>query len=341
MECRSSVILSADVPNSGRLVGENAETTVQTFTDYHEAIVSFIQQHRGQVVDSTGDNLLAEFASGVEAVQCAVDIQREIKERNATLPDQRKMALRIGINLGDVIVKDARLHGDEVNIAVYLKRLVEREGICISGTVYHQVKDNLAFRYDYLGEQTVKNIAKPVQVYRVQMEPEATIHRIHGAQKRTILIVEDDPTWQNSLTSLLDHAGFNVTNAFDYSDALNQLRRSHLLPDLAIVDLNLLSSVQQETYDGFPVLTALRDRGIYAIIVSGYARYAVDSISARPEVYDVVDKMRFTDENFIEHFMAKVNGAIAYAEADHQAEGKMLEQQERLRSITLLPQERN
>ena len=125
------------------------------------------------MVDSPGDNLLAEFASVVDAVRCAVEIQHALKEKNAELPDQRQMQFRIGINLGDVIVEGERLYGDGVNIAARLESLAVPGGICISGTVYDQVENKLALNYDYQGEQTVKNIAKPVRTYRVVMDEAA------------------------------------------------------------------------------------------------------------------------------------------------------------------------
>jgi adenylate cyclase len=130
-----------------------------------------IKQYRGRVVDSPGDNLLAEFASVVDAVQCAVEIQEKLKARNAELSDRRKMAFRIGINLGDVIVEQERIYGDGINIAARVERLSEGGGICISGTVYEHVRDKLALGYELLGEYQVKNITEPVWVYQVRMEP--------------------------------------------------------------------------------------------------------------------------------------------------------------------------
>src|SRR5262249_4703576 len=134
------------------------EATIRTLTDYREVIASLIRQHRGRVVDAPGDNLLAEFASAVDTVQGAVEIQQALKVRNAELSDGRKMEFRIGINVGDVIVEGERLYGDGVNIAARLEGLAEPGGICVSGTVYDQVENKLALRYEYVGEQTVKNI---------------------------------------------------------------------------------------------------------------------------------------------------------------------------------------
>jgi len=167
-----AVILHADVKGYSRLMGEDEEATVSTLTSYRETMSMLIQKHRGLVVHGSGDSLLAEFISVVDAVQCAVEIQNELKIRNAELPEDRKMEFRIGINLGDVIDKDEDLHGDGVNIAARVEALAERGGICITRSAYDQVKNKLSLGYEYLGEHSVKNIAEPVRVYRVLMEPE-------------------------------------------------------------------------------------------------------------------------------------------------------------------------
>src|SRR2546428_3678283 len=171
MERKLTAILSADVKGYSRLMGENEEATIRTLTTYRQVMTTLIQQHRGRVVDSPGDNLLAEFASAVDAVRCAVEVQHELRVRNAELPDHRKMEFRIGINVGDVIIEGERLYGDGVNIAARLEGLAEPGGICISGTVYDQIKNKLALEYEYLGEQGVKNIAEPVRAWRIQDDP--------------------------------------------------------------------------------------------------------------------------------------------------------------------------
>src|SRR5947209_5255428 len=154
-------------------MGEVEEATISTLTAYREVMTTLIQQHRGRVVDSPGDNLLAEFASAVDAVRCAVEIQQALKERNAELPAQRRMEFRVGINVGDVVVEGEKIYGDGVNIAARLEGLAEGGGICLSGTVYDQIASKLDWEYEYVGEQVVKNIAKPVRVYRVRLEPGA------------------------------------------------------------------------------------------------------------------------------------------------------------------------
>jgi adenylate cyclase len=173
MARKLAAILSADVEGYSRLMGDDEAATVRTIIEYREAIASAVTRHGGRVVDAPGDNVLAEFASVVDAVQCAVEIQRDLRHRNAELPPSRRMQFRIGINLGDVILEDSRLYGDGVNIAARLESLAEGGGICLSGTAYDQVEGKLPFGYDFLGEQAVKNIARPVRVYRLRFEPPA------------------------------------------------------------------------------------------------------------------------------------------------------------------------
>jgi len=168
-----TAIFSADVAGYSRLMAEDEATTVKTIASYREIISSLIKQHRGRVVDSPGDNVLAEFSSVVDAVQCAVAVQNEIQTRNADLQANRRMEFRIGINLGDVIDEEDRIYGDGVNIAARLEALADPGGICVSKTAFDQIETKLPLGYEYLGEQSVKNIPKPVGAYRVLMKPEA------------------------------------------------------------------------------------------------------------------------------------------------------------------------
>jgi adenylate cyclase len=177
-----AAILSADVKGYSRLMGEDEVGTIQTLNAYKEVMAGLIQHHHGRVVDAPGDNLLAEFGSVVDAVQCAVEIQKELKTRNTEFPENRRMEFRIGVNLGDVVEDGEQILGDGVNIAARLESLAEAGGICISGTAFDQVKNKLNLGYKYLGEQTVKNISEPVRVYRVLMESEA-VGKVIGEKK--------------------------------------------------------------------------------------------------------------------------------------------------------------
>jgi adenylate cyclase len=166
VERRLTNILSADVYGYSRLMGLDEAGTLATLNAYRTAMTDLIAQHRGRVVNAAGDHLLAEFSSAVMAVQCAVEIQRQIAERNQALGPERQMWFRIGINLGDVIVERDDLFGDDVNIAARLQGMAEPGGVLISGTVFDQVKNKLTLNFDALGPQRLKNIDVAVPAYR-------------------------------------------------------------------------------------------------------------------------------------------------------------------------------
>jgi len=173
IERKLTTILSADAVGYSRLMGEDEAATLGTLKTYRAACAALIDSHRGRIVGTAGDSMLAEFASVVRAVECAVGMQREIAERNAGLPEARQMWFRIGVNLGDVLVEQDDLYGDGVNIAARLQALADPGGILISGPVFDQVRDKLSLGFDFLGDQSVKNIAAQVAVYRVQLGPGA------------------------------------------------------------------------------------------------------------------------------------------------------------------------
>ncbi len=178
-----TAIFCADAVEYSRLMESDEAATLESLTEHKTIIADLVTQHRGRVVDAPGDNLLAEFASAVDAVNCAVKIQNEIRKQNEHLPGDQQMRFRIGINLDDVIEKEERLYGDGVNIAARIEALAPAGGICISGSIFDQVAHRLPFGYDYLGEQAVKNIAKPVRVYRLLETPQTT--RSYRKRRRT------------------------------------------------------------------------------------------------------------------------------------------------------------
>ncbi len=167
MERKLTAILCADVFGYSRLMGEDEEATHRTLISHRRLIDSLIEQHHGRFVNSAGDSVLAEFASVVNAVQCAVETQSALKAENANLPPARRMQFRIGVNLGDVIVDDEQIYGDGVNVAARLESLAEPGGICISRTVHENIRNKLPLSFEDLGDQAVKNIAEPVRVFRV------------------------------------------------------------------------------------------------------------------------------------------------------------------------------
>jgi len=183
LERKLTAILCADVFGYSRLMGENEEATLRTLSSHRKLIDSLIERHRGRFVNSAGDSVLAEFASVVNAVQCAVEIQTTLKTENANIPSDRRMEFRIGVNLGDVMVDGEQIYGDGVNVAARLESLAEPGSIFISGSVHEQLGNKLALGYEDLGEQSVKNIAKPVRVFRVLTEADGAVAPTRQTQR--------------------------------------------------------------------------------------------------------------------------------------------------------------
>jgi class 3 adenylate cyclase len=170
-ERRLAAILAADVVGYSRLMGRDEEGTLFALKAVRREITDpKIDGHRGRIVKTTGDGLLVEFASIVDAVRCAVDIQREMKSRYELAPAENAIVFRIGINLGDIIIDEADIFGDGVNVAARLEGLADPGGICVSRIVRDQVRDKLGFGFEDLGQQQVKNIARPVHVFRIPLD---------------------------------------------------------------------------------------------------------------------------------------------------------------------------
>src|ERR1700738_843561 len=171
---RLTAILAADVAGYSRRMGADEEGTHERLKAHLGELVNpKIGEHRGRIVKNTGDGLLAEFASVVDAVRCAAEIQRGMIDREPEVPDERRIRFRVGINLGDVIVEEHDIFGDGVNVAARLEALAEPGGIYVSGTVYDQIRDKLLYPFEDRGEQSVKNIARPVRVYALRPEAAA------------------------------------------------------------------------------------------------------------------------------------------------------------------------
>jgi class 3 adenylate cyclase len=171
MERRLAAILAADVKGYSYLTELNEEASTATLRMYRAVVEDSISAHRGHVFSSAGDGVVAEFPSVVEAIRCAVEIQNEIAERNAAVPEDGRMQFRIGVNLGDVIAEENNLYGTGVNVAVRLEQLAEAGGICVSQTVYDQVRKIVEIPFEDIGEHRLKNIAEPVHVYRILPSP--------------------------------------------------------------------------------------------------------------------------------------------------------------------------
>jgi class 3 adenylate cyclase len=173
---RLTAILAADVAGYSRLMGADEEGTHERLQAHlRELIEPKISQHRGRTVKNTGDGLLAEFQSVVDAVRCAAEIQLAMAERDVDLAEERRIRFRIGINLGDVIVEADDIFGDGVNVAARLEGLAEPGGICVNRVVRDQVRDRLDYTFDGMGEQQVKSIARPVRVYALRPEARSAV----------------------------------------------------------------------------------------------------------------------------------------------------------------------
>jgi len=268
-------ILSADVKGYSRLMGEDEVATVRTLTASKEAVAGLIQQFRGRVVDSPGDNVLAEFSSVVDAVECAVEIQRVLKARNAELPENRRMEFRIGVNLGDVIAEGDRIYGDGVNIAARVEGLAEGGGICISGSAYEQIENKLTLEYEYLGEQAVKNIKKPVRVYRVEMATVAAVPTVS-----TVLELPDKPS-----IAVLPFVNMSGDSEQEYfSDGMTE----DLITDLSkISGLFVIARNSVFTYKGRPVKVEEvgRELGV-RYVLEGSVRKAKDRVRITAQLAD-------------------------------------------------------
>jgi len=192
VERRLAAILAGDVAGYSRLMGVDEEGTLRDLKEHRAALLHpKIAEHRGRIVKTTGDGVLIEFPSVVDAVRCAVEMQRGMTGRNAEIPAERRIELRMGINLGDIIIDSDDIYGDGVNVAARLEALAQPGGICVSRVVRDQVRDKLDFGFEDLGEQKVKNIARPVRVYRVEMGARAAVSPMD--ETPAVQIAPDEP----------------------------------------------------------------------------------------------------------------------------------------------------
>src|SRR5512145_2008161 len=191
---RLAAILAADIAGYSRLMHEDEPATVRDLKSHQSAILPLIGRYGGRIIDTAGDGIMAEFPSVIGATECAVEIQTAMAERNAGVPESRRMRFRIGINLGDVIHDETRIYGDGINIAARLEALAEPGGVLVSNTVYDQVRGKLPLTFEDVGERQVKNIEQPVRMYRVRVpgassEAGATLHRRPATTDRRRWIV--------------------------------------------------------------------------------------------------------------------------------------------------------
>jgi adenylate cyclase len=282
-----TAILAADVVGYSRLMGADETGTISTLGDYRNVFIEQIEKHHGQVVDAKGDAILAEFASVVDAVAGAVEIQRELAERNAALSAERRMDFRIGINTGDVIVKDDVIYGDGVNVAARLESLADPGGICISHYAFDQVERKLPLFYEYMGEHRVKNITRSVRAYRVLTKPGATAHRV-AKVKRTLDRLRRNSILAAAFAVILVGAGFAV--GFHYFSSTQEATVEGLaLPDnpsIAVLPFTNMSGDPDQEYfsDGISetIITDLSKlSNLFVIARNSTFRYKGQAVDVR------------------------------------------------------------
>jgi adenylate cyclase len=270
---RIAAIVSADAKGYSRLMASDDVGTLRTLTSHRAVMRAAIAAHRGRLVDDPGDNVLAEFASAVNAVQCAVVIQRSLAGRNEQLLTERRLEFRIGVNAGDVLARGARVYGDAVNVAARMEALADAGGICISGVVYDQVASRLDIRWEALGERTLKNIARAVRVYRARLErrPAAPLPAA-AAHPASIAVLP---------FSALD-AG-STASAMGEGIADDIIAALSALPDVCVVSRNATTQYR----DAHDAAAVGRELGV-RYVVSGTVRREASRLRVGIEVADAV-----------------------------------------------------
>jgi adenylate cyclase len=284
-ERRLAAILAADVAGYSRLMGQDEEGTLAALkTLLREVVDPKIGEHRGRIVKTTGDGLLVEFASVVNAVRCAVEMQREMAERNAVVPAERRIVFRIGINLGDIIIDEHDIFGDGVNVAARLETLAEPGGISISRVVRDQVRDKLDFAFADMGEQRVKNIARPIHVYRIPIA--------ENAVARAPLPLPDKPSlavlpFQN-MTGDVDQEYFVDGIVEEITTAISRL------PQLFVIARNSSFTYKGKAVD---VKQAARELGV-RYVLEGSVRKAGNRVRITAQLIDTTTGAHIWGDRF-------------------------------------------
>lgn len=276
-----SAILSADVKGYSRLMGEDELATVDTLKEYRKVLATHIHQYNGRVVDSPGDNLLAQFSSVVDAVECAVTIQGDIRARNTAFPENRKMEFRIGINLGDVIEDGDRIYGDGINIAARIEGISEGGGICISGTAYDQLKNKLDLDFEFLGKRTVKNISDPVRVYRIRQESETSLQAPGQKRKKA-------GSWQKAVLS-----GISILMITGVAWVILNLYLQSAPEDVASVEKMVFPLPDKPSIAVLPFVNMSRDPD-QEYFADGISENIISALSHIPQMFVIARNSTFT-----------------------------------------------
>ena len=331
MQRKLKAIFSADVQGYSKLMGDDDEYTVNTITTYREIMAELIEKHQGRVVDAPGDNILAEFSSSINAVHCAIEIQRKLETKNTKLPDNRRMNFRIGINMGDILHKGDRIYGDGVNIAARIENLADPGGICISRGVYDQVEGRLDIGFADLGPHTVKNIRKPVRVFKILLGSHGEVKSVgttkaKGPNRRSmtvaiivlVVIIGSAVIWHQQAKSKFETASIDrmayplpdkpsivVLPFKNYSDdAKLNFFASGLTEDLTVSlskapDLFVISRNSAATYKGRPidVKQVAEELGIQYLL-EGSIQKAGDKLRITVQLIDAIDGRHLWADRF-------------------------------------------
>jgi adenylate cyclase len=275
IERKLAAILSADVHGYSRMMADDEVATVRMLTASREIIGEHVAQHRGRVVDSPGDNLLAEFPSAIDAVQCAIEVQRALAIRNIDLSPKRWMEFRIGIHLGDVMVEGQRIYGDGVNIAARLEGLAQPGGICISATVHEQVRGKLEVDYDDIGEQQVKNIPRPVRALRIRMKPVAPEGSSAPRSRRRMALV--------AVAGVAVLAAIMAVVLYLHRAAVPRVASSTATPAARLVRIRSIAVLPLENLSGDPAQEYFAD-GMTDELITDLARISALRVISRTSV---------------------------------------------------------
>ena len=289
-----AAILSADVAGYSRLMDNNEVYTVRTLQAYQKIISDLTEQHNGRVVDSPGDNVMAEFTSVVDAVQCSVEIQQVLKSKNDELTENRRMEFRIGINLGDVIEENNRIYGDGVNIAARVESLADAGGISISGTAYDQVVNKIDLKYENLGKHQVKNIKRPVRVYKIPIKIEYE-EKVEESTLDSVIDISV-PTDKPSI-AVLPFVNMSDDPSQEYfSDGMTE----EIITALSKVpDVLVIASTSMFTYKGQRVRVQQigKELGV-KYVLEGSVRWAGDRIRLTAQLIDTKDGKHIWADRF-------------------------------------------
>ncbi len=277
---RLKAILSADVKGYSTLMTNDEASTIQTLKKHREIMAGIIEDSSGRVVDAPGDNVLAEFSSAVDAVNCAVEIQRKLQRQNEKLPDNKKLEFRIGINIGDVVQDGGSLYGEGVNIAARIESLADPGGVCISRSAFDHVKNKLRLGYAYIGEHAVKNIKDPVRVYKVLIAEEDA-GKIIGDEPKPLL---KPGTWATVIIAavvliLIGYQVFYTTIAPEFEPASVE-NMAFPLPDkpsIAVLPFVNMSGDDKQEY-----------------LSDGFTEDLITSISKIPRIFVISRQSTFT-----------------------------------------------